>query len=59
LVYPTFDEHHAKFGAGEVGVLLGFTGLFLFTVFNFLSKNNIIPIKDPRVVDSAGHEVVY
>jgi len=59
LIYPTFDEHHAKFGAGEVGVLLGFTGLFLFTVFNFLSKNSILPIKDPRITESAGHEVVY
>jgi len=59
LVYPTFDHEHAKFGIGEAGIILGFTGVFLFTMFNFLSRNHIVPIKDPRVTDSAGHEVVY
>lgn len=59
LVYPTFDHHHAKLSLGEVGIFLGFTGLFMVTVFHFLSKNNLLPIKDPRVLESAGHEVVY
>lgn len=59
LIYPTFEKEHALFGFGEAGILLGFTGIFLFTVFSFLAKHSIIPIGDPRITDSAGHEVVY
>jgi hypothetical protein len=59
LVYPTFDDHHAKFGLAELGIVIGFIGLLKFSVFSFLAKHSLLPVKDPRVIESAGHEVVY
>ncbi|MGH1468164.1 MAG: molybdopterin oxidoreductase [Bdellovibrionales bacterium] len=59
LIYPNFDEHHAKFSILDISVLCGFMGIFLFSMFRFLSKNNLVPVGDPRVTESASHSVVY
>lgn len=59
LIYPNFDEHHTLFSWQEVTVFCFFTGLFLFSVFRFLSQNPILPVKDPRVKNSASHTVTY
>ncbi len=59
LIYPNFDEHHVKFSVLDISIICGFVGIFLLSTFRFLSKNNLIPIKDPRVVESASHSVVY
>jgi len=59
LIYPNLDEHHLIFGLVEISVLIGFTGAFVFSVFTFLSKHSLIPVKDPRIKNSAAHEVVY
>lgn len=59
LVYPTFFEDHVPFGLYEVLIFVGFFGLFLFAVTKFLSRNNLVPLKDPRREESLHHHVVY
>lgn len=59
LIYPNFNEHHITFALLDLSVILGFIGIFLFSTFRFLSKNNLIPIGDPRVTESASHSVIY
>lgn len=59
LIYPNFDDHHAKFALLDASIICGFAGVFLFATFRFLSQNNLVPVGDPRVTDSASHEVIY
>ncbi len=59
LIYPNFDEHHANFSFYEVLIPCGMAGLFGFAMFQFLSKNSLVPMKDPRLKNSVAHEVVY
>ncbi len=56
IVYPQYREEPV-FGFWEVGIFLGFLGLFLLSVHKFLEKNNLVPIKDPRLEESAHHHV--
>ena len=57
LVYPNFFEGHLVFGFMEVGIFLGFLGLFLFAVTRFLSKYPLVPVKDPRMSESLHHHI--
>ena len=57
-------EHASSFVAGftlpgllEVGTFLGFLGLFLYVVFNALSKAPLVPEKDPYLEESLHHHV--
>ncbi len=59
MVYPNLDKESWLFGWQEIGVFLGFGGLFIWSVTNFLSKHNIIPLKDPRIDESTHHHVTY
>ena len=59
LVYPNLDSNNVQFGWQEVGVFMGFLGLFMMMLTRFLSKNNLVPIKDPRIQESIHHEVTY
>ena len=59
MVYPNYDLKQAHFGLLEVGCLLGFIGLFLSSVFYFLSRHPLVPQKDPRAHESASHVVTY
>ena len=59
LVYPAFNDNHVAFGAYEVGVFIGFLGLFLMGVQRFLAKNSLIPMKDPYRDESMHHHVVF
>jgi len=45
---------HAEFGFMEIGMFLGFLGLFLFTVFNALSKAPIL-VKNHPFLDESKH----
>ena len=58
IVYPNYRESVA-FSWMELGVFIGFLGLFLFIITRFLSKNHLIPIKDPRLHESIGHHITY
>lgn len=59
MVYPNFFEGHLTFGVWEIGMFLGFAGLFLAVLFRFLSKNNLVPVKDPRMHEAISHHVTY
>jgi hypothetical protein len=59
LIYPNFSEEKAVFGPLEIGVFLGFMGLFAWAVAKFYSKNPVVPLKDPRAAESLAHHVTY
>lgn len=59
LAYPNFNEHKAVFSYQEILIFLGFLGAFMFAVTRFLSKNSIVPMKDPRQHESTDHHVTY
>lgn len=59
LIYPTYYAEQLRFGFYEVFVFLGFLGLFLLLVSKFLSRNQLVPVKDPRIHESMHHHVVY
>ena len=59
IVYPNFNKHAVHFSWMEVGVFLGFLGGFLFMVTRFLSKNSLVPVKDPYLQEALDHHVVY
>jgi hypothetical protein len=55
LVQPNFFKDGPRVGIFEIGVTLGFLGLFLFAALRFLSKNNVVAIGDPRLAESVHH----
>jgi hypothetical protein len=59
MVYPNFFHGVLTFGFWEIGMFLGFAGLFLFVLTRFLSKNNIVALKDPRMSEAISHHVTY
>ena len=59
LVYPNFFEGEPQFGIIEVSIFLGFAGLFVKLLTRFLSQNNIVAIKDPRLHEALNHHVTY
>lgn len=59
LVYPNFNDHVPKFGFYEIGLLLGFLGLFLLCLIRFYKSNSLVAIKDPRMHEALNHHVTY
>lgn len=59
LVYPNFFEGEMHFGLWEIGMFLGFAGLFLMTLTRFMSKNSIVAVNDPRIHEALNHHVTY
>ena len=59
MVYPQFYPDHIPFGLIEIGLLLGFVGLFSLSVFHFLSRHPLVPVQDPRQKESSSHIVTY
>ncbi len=54
IIWPAV-VHDAKFGLLEIGVFLGFLGLFSFVVARSLSKANLIPKNHPFLQESIHH----
>lgn len=66
MVYPNLvNGDWAKYegrwilGWQEIGAFLMFGGAFVWSVTNFLSRNSLIPVKDPRISESTHHHVSY
>ena len=59
LIYPHFNSEFPRFGLLEIAVFLGFTGIFIKSVFAFLQKHSLVPLKDPRAQESLKHHVIY
>jgi len=58
LIYPNFNEGNVVFSYQEIGLFLGFLGLFIFSVTKFLSKNSVVALKDPYMHESTHHHVL-
>jgi hypothetical protein len=59
MIYPNLNAENVVFGIPEILIFLGFFGSFLFVVFQFLGKYQIVPLKDPRLHESVQHHVTY
>lgn len=59
LVYPNFFDGVPKFGFWEIGIFLGFLGLFLATMVQFMTKNSLVAVNDPRMHEAIKHHVTY
>jgi hypothetical protein len=57
LVYPNFNGGHPVFSFWEVGMFLGFLGLFLMTLYRFIGSHSIVPFRDPRFEESVHHHI--
>ncbi len=55
MVQPEFFADGPRFGWQEIGVTLGFLGVFGLMVSRFLAKHNIVAIGDPRLSESVFH----
>lgn len=55
MVQPQFLKEGPQVGWQEVGLTLGFLGLFGLSVARFLSKVNVVAIGDPRLEESVYH----
>lgn len=55
LVQPEFFKEGPRVGLIELGVTLGFLGLFGLSMFRFLSRNNVVAIGDPKLAESVLH----
>jgi uncharacterized membrane protein len=59
LIYPNLNSETPVFGIPEILIWGGFAGGFSYTVSRFLSRNSIVPVRDPRIHESLHHHVVY
>lgn len=59
MVYPNLNQEKWILGWQEIGIFAGFAGLFIWAVTRFLSRHNIVAIKDPRLHEAMSHHVVY
>jgi hypothetical protein len=58
MVYPVFSDTWV-FSWYEVGTFVMFAGVFLYAITTFLAKNQLVPVKDPRIEESIHHHVTY
>jgi hypothetical protein len=59
LVYPNYNSDFVAFSWMEIGAFVGLLGAFGLVVTQFLTKYNLLPIKDPRKSESNNHHVMY
>jgi hypothetical protein len=59
LVYPNFFDGNVTFGFWEIGMFLGFAGLFLAMLLRFFSKHSLVALRDPRMQEAIHHHVTY
>jgi hypothetical protein len=57
MVTPGVMGSHGHIGFIEVGMLAGFAGVFLFMVFNAMSKAPMTPLKHPMLEESKHFEL--
>lgn len=59
MVYPNYNDGAIKFGIQEIGIFLGFLGLFLLGITTFFKKYSLVALKDPRLHEAINHHVTY
>jgi hypothetical protein len=52
LVMPTYSKTLVPIGWMEIGIWLGFAGIFGLTVSRFYAKHSIMAARDPRILES-------
>jgi hypothetical protein len=57
MVMPGTVEEHAGFGIIEIGVTLGFAGLFSFLMLTQLSRKPLVPANHPLLEESLHHHI--
>ncbi|RYY08190.1 MAG: quinol:cytochrome C oxidoreductase [Sphingobacteriaceae bacterium] len=58
MIMPgTVGPEGRGFGVEEIGIALGYVGLFTFTMLNALSKVSLIPKKHPFLEESLNHHI--
>jgi hypothetical protein len=57
LVFPNYNHDMVVIPLWEIGIAIGFLAAFTLQAKIFLAKNNIIPVKDPRLDEALHHHV--
>lgn len=57
MIMPGTVAEHRGFGIIEIGIALGFTGLFTFLTLNSLSKKSLVPVNHPFLDESVHHHI--
>ena len=57
MIMPGAVEEHNGFGFLEVGIAVGFVGLFTYAVLNALSKQSLVPKNHPFLQESLHHHI--
>lgn len=55
IIQPEFFKEGPRISWIEIAGFLGFAGLFGLLTTRFLSKNSIVAIRDPRIIESVFH----
>ncbi|NUM88426.1 MAG: molybdopterin oxidoreductase [Bdellovibrionales bacterium] len=58
LIMPHLLPNGVSIGWQDLGLLVGFLGAFAFVVRRFLSRNNVVPVKDPYLHETLHHHVM-
>lgn len=59
MVYPNLDAYNPMFSWQEIGSFILLGGFFVWSATNFLSKNKLVPVRDPRIQEAIHHHVTY
>lgn len=57
MIMPGTVESERGFGIIEIGIFLGFVGLFSFLMLNALSKTALAPVNHPFLQESVNHHI--
>ncbi|HYK77795.1 MAG TPA: quinol:cytochrome C oxidoreductase [Daejeonella sp.] len=57
MIMPGTVAEHRTFGLIEIGVAVGFVGLFIFLGLTRLSKKSLVPVNHPFLDESVHHQV--
>jgi hypothetical protein len=57
MIMPGTVAEHRGFGIIEIGIAVGFTGLFTFLTLNSLSKASLVPVHHPFLDESVHHHI--
>ncbi|MCO5141735.1 MAG: molybdopterin oxidoreductase [Oligoflexia bacterium] len=58
LIMPTVSPDKLTFSFWDIGLLVGFIGVFAFMIRRFFSKNLMVPVKDPYLHETLHHHVM-
>jgi hypothetical protein len=57
MIMPGTVESHRGFGIIEIGIAIGFVGIFAFFTLSQLSKKSLVPANHPFLEESINHQI--